>query len=115
MTMSENRPRKRSSKVRKKRTTTPADEPTSILADRCVELERLLAVTTVLGQQLELQRNSFVQGATSALGLLKLVASGGTIEQRTEAILAISRWLLETSTVVIVPVQWVGTEQVAKH
>ncbi|MHC2334481.1 hypothetical protein [Bradyrhizobium sp. USDA 4454] len=94
----------------KKRSKPRADD-----SQRCADLTELLAATTVLGQQLEIQRNCLVRGATSALALLKLAATAGTIEERTEAILAVSRWLAETSANVIAPIPWVGSEQVAKH
>ncbi|WLA62372.1 hypothetical protein [Bradyrhizobium diazoefficiens] len=35
------------------------------LQERIAELEKLLAMTTGLGQQLEFQRNSFIHGATA--------------------------------------------------
>ncbi|WP_141340913.1 hypothetical protein [Bradyrhizobium sp. USDA 3458] len=86
------------------------------IAQRCAELAAALAVTTLLGQHLEMQRNAMVDGAASALGLLKLVASGaGTVEDRTGAILALSQWLTDISASVIVPISWAGIEQVVKH
>lgn len=87
------------------------------LLERCAELEKLLAQTTVLGQQLEFQRNCFIKGAQSALGLLKLASSGaGTADDRVACMVALGKWLQETSSNIIPPIPWVGTEQqVVKH
>jgi hypothetical protein len=86
------------------------------LRDRCAELEKLLAQTTILGQQLEFQRNCFIKGAQSAFGLLKLAGSGaGTQEDRTACMFALGKWLEETSSNVVPPIPWVGTEPPVKH
>jgi hypothetical protein len=86
------------------------------LAARCMELEKLLAATNVLGQQIELHRNFMVQGADKALRLLNLIASGqGTIDDHTAGFLAIGRWLHETATSDVSPLPWALPEPTVKH
>ncbi|WP_068021052.1 hypothetical protein [Rhodoplanes sp. Z2-YC6860] len=95
----------------RKRTTIGVECPCA----RCEELSQMLSMTTVIGKQLEGQNEQFRRAAASALGLLKLAASGaGTQEDRAACFLAISQWLVETISNPLPPIPWAAAEPAPK-